>query len=439
MQQEIYVALHRHGKPVPVGVIVFDPDKRAGAFRYLPSYDGPALDPINLNYRKPFVEGADEGRISERAFVIDTRFNLNLMHRVFVDAMPGHWGMEVLQTEYPELRDMRAAEQCAWLGSRDVGALSLFVRRPLGENPVCGKEALRRAREKSEEFQRTREALGLAGVKNPAFASHGGAMPKAAYRDEAGKEWLAKFNRINDEIDYCALEWAATRTASMLGINTPTMRVIDSGDTSKTILISQRYDRTETKCLHKASMFSLIGEKRAPDLQSGGDYEWIDRIVKEAVDPQDYPAQRDELFRRMLFNVGLNVVDDHLQNHELLLDPDTGKWTLAPAYDMVPFAQQNNHKCSLYGNAKLSLDERDAEKWRVIAGKLGIPVSVAMSELVRIREGIQEIWPDVISRLKINEATRNWAMDAMESGTTIEGPNQFKKAVERAKSAKLGL
>lgn len=435
MQQEIYVALHRHGKPVPVGVISFDREKRAGAFQYLPTYDGPPLDPVNLNYRKPFVEGAQPGRVGERAFTIDTRYNHDLMHRVFVDAMPGHWGMTVLKTEYPELRDMQIAEQCAWLGSRDVGALSLFVRHPLGENPVNGKEALRKAREKSEEFQRTRQALGLAGVKNPAFASHGGAMPKVSYRDDQGKEWLAKFNRVNDQIDYCALEWAATRTASLLGLNVPVMRVLDGGsEANNTILISQRYDRTEDKRLHKISFFSLLGERRAPTLMDGGDYEWIDKTLKEAVAPEDYQAQREELFRRMLFNAGMNIIDDHLQNHELLLDPDTGKWMLAPAFDLVPFPNEVGRKCSMYGHSRLTLAEKDAEKWRMIAGKLGIPVAEAMAEVARMRDGIQQVWPEVISRLKLNEATREWAMDAMRTGMAMERPS----FLERRRGMSLG-
>ncbi len=417
MIQEIYVALMRNGKPEPVGVISFDAKARSGAFRYMPSYNGPPLDPVNLDYTKPFTPGETPGRVGPRAFAIDPRQNPQLMHRVFLDAMPGYWGMTVLKAEYPELREMCAAEQCAWLGTRTAGALHLFVKRSGMDNPINGIEALRKAREQSEEFQRTMTALGLAGIKNPAFASHGGAMPKVSYKDDEGRHWLAKFNRVSDPIDYGAIEFAAMRTASMLGINVPRARLIDSSTTGdKSILLSQRYDRDGDKRRHKVSFFSLIGERKAQTLGDGGDYAWIADKLKESVAAEDFDAQRAELFRRIVFNVGLNIADDHLQNHELLLDPDTGKWELSPAFDLLPFAFNGARKCSVFGYGRLTLEEADAEKWQAIAGKLGIPVAVAMAEVARIREGIQDEWPKILGSVKTNEATLRDGLRAMEIG-----------------------
>ena len=43
---------------------------------------------------------------------------------------------------------------------------------------------------------------------------------------------------------------------------------------------------------------------------------------------------REELFRRMLFNVLCGNRDDHLKNHALLYD--AGGWRLSPAFDVVP-------------------------------------------------------------------------------------------------------
>jgi serine/threonine-protein kinase HipA len=42
-----------------------------------------------------------------------------------------------------------------------------------------------------------------------------------------------------------------------------------------------------------------------------------------------------ELWRRIVFNVMVGNLDDHLRNHGFLYDHD-GKWRLSPAYDLNP-------------------------------------------------------------------------------------------------------
>ena len=42
-----------------------------------------------------------------------------------------------------------------------------------------------------------------------------------------------------------------------------------------------------------------------------------------------------ELFRRMMFNVSISNVDDHLRNHGFLWTGPKG-WTLSPVYDLNP-------------------------------------------------------------------------------------------------------
>jgi serine/threonine-protein kinase HipA len=44
----------------------------------------------------------------------------------------------------------------------------------------------------------------------------------------------------------------------------------------------------------------------------------------------------EQLWRRIVFNVAVSNVDDHLRNHGFLLE-DRG-WSLAPAYDLNPNA-----------------------------------------------------------------------------------------------------
>ena len=45
---------------------------------------------------------------------------------------------------------------------------------------------------------------------------------------------------------------------------------------------------------------------------------------------------KEELFRRMIFNTLFGNIDDHLRNHALLYDKTKRKWNLSPAYDLNP-------------------------------------------------------------------------------------------------------
>ncbi len=49
----------------------------------------------------------------------------------------------------------------------------------------------------------------------------------------------------------------------------------------------------------------------------------------------------EQLFRRMVFNVVARNQDDHVKNIAFLMDR-TGRWSLAPAFDMTYACDQGN-------------------------------------------------------------------------------------------------
>jgi serine/threonine-protein kinase HipA len=51
---------------------------------------------------------------------------------------------------------------------------------------------------------------------------------------------------------------------------------------------------------------------------------------------------RQEVFRRAVFNVLASNNDDHTKNHSFLMER-TGRWSLAPAYDIVYAYNASNH------------------------------------------------------------------------------------------------
>lgn len=420
--KQIYVALEHAGETLPVGVLRFDSSQRFGYFTYVATYKGPPLDPINLDYRKP-VDPRDRFRRGERMFVVDVGANPGLMHQVFVDAMPGGWGMAVLQAEYPEIRQMKDAERLHWMGARTSGALSFFVERREDEEPVRGLEQLEIVRKKCDEFMEKLEKMGLAGARNPAVASHGGVMPKASYEDANGRHWIAKFDRHGDGTQGCVLEHTACEMARKCGITVPATKAMPDGSGGH-MFLSERYDRGAQERNHKISFMSLTGAADA----SAGDYRDIFRVLKEITDPVAWPAQRDEMLRRLAFIIGLNITDDHLRNHEVRLLAN-GSWELSPAFDLMPVSGAAPHQTAVFGQARanINLDLAPTKAlWTSIAQELGAEPAHVLGIVGKVSATIASEWPALVASTGLNRFNQMSALMAAEVGCKVPFPELAK-------------
>jgi hypothetical protein len=420
--KQIYVALEHAGKTHPVGVMRFDVKQGFGYFTYLPTYDGPPLDPVNLDYRKP-VDPKDRLRRAERVFVVDSAANPGLMHSVFVDAMPGQWGMTVLAAEYPEIRQMKDCEKLYWMNARTSGALSFFVQRRADEVPVKGLDQLEAVRKQCAEFLAKLQKMGLEGVRNPAVASHGGVMPKASYEDAQGRHWIAKFDRPGEGTQYSVLEHAACVMAQRCGITTPETKTLADGMGGH-MFLTERYDRGPNDRNHKVSLMSLTGAKEA----GAGDYRDIFAVLKQVTNPATWPAQRDEMLRRMAFNIGLNVTDDHLRNHEVRL-LNSGNWELSPAYDLVPVSGPSPHQCAVFGNARASINLQNPatkELWTRIASELGATPEHVLGIVGSVASTIEAEWPSLVESVGLNRFNQMSALMAAEVGCGVPFPERAK-------------
>ena len=65
--------------------------------------------------------------------------------------------------------------------------------------------------------------------------------------------------------------------------------------------------------------------------------EIADVIIARSVDPKH---DLEELWRRLVFNLLITNVDDHVQNHGFL-HVEHGQWRLAPAFDLNPFPDKD--------------------------------------------------------------------------------------------------
>ena len=158
-------------------------------------------------------------------------------------------------------------------------------------------------------------------------SSLGGARPKASVRDRDGHLAIAKFPRSDDDIDTIKWEAVALKLARQAGIETPDWRL--ESVARKHILISRRFDREKNVRIPFLSAMSALAAK---DNELHSYLEIADAIKQMSASPeQDLEA----LWRRMVFNVLISNVDDHLRNHAFLYAGPQG-WRLAPAYDLNP-------------------------------------------------------------------------------------------------------
>jgi len=158
-------------------------------------------------------------------------------------------------------------------------------------------------------------------------SSLGGARPKASVRDKDGHLAIAKFPKQDDEIDVIGWEAVALTLAAKAHIATQEWRL--ESIRHRRVLISRRFDR-----LHniRIPFLSAMSALQARDNEPHSYLEIADAIRQLSASPQN---DLRSLWRRMVFNILISNVDDHLRNHAFLYADTTG-WTLSPAYDLNP-------------------------------------------------------------------------------------------------------
>lgn len=158
-------------------------------------------------------------------------------------------------------------------------------------------------------------------------SSLGGARPKASVRERDGHLAIAKFPRKEDEMNTIVWEAVALTLAKKAGIEVPTWRLVSVGQ--RPILLSRRFDREKNRRIPSLSTLSLL---QAKDNEMHSYLEIADELRKISKAPH---ADLKALWRRIVFNILISNVDDHLRNHALLYDNSAG-WRLSPAYDLNP-------------------------------------------------------------------------------------------------------
>ncbi|WP_223248685.1 type II toxin-antitoxin system HipA family toxin [Thalassolituus oleivorans] len=159
-------------------------------------------------------------------------------------------------------------------------------------------------------------------------SSLGGARPKASVLDEENNLWIAKFPSQHDDHDIGAWEYLTYQLALDAGIEMSECRVERYNSNHHTFL-TKRFDRNGDKRIHFSSAMTQL---EYYDGDTGASYlELAEFLTNHGSETKIDLAQ---LWRRIVFNIAVSNVDDHLRNHGFLFDGNG--WRLSPAYDINP-------------------------------------------------------------------------------------------------------
>lgn len=381
--------------PVPVGSFALD-EIGNGHFAYGRIYvdkdEAFDLDPIHL---KLSTARQDVPRRSDGTY------------GVLSDAGPNAWGVKLTASLLRRGNRPLPKNPIEWLlHSWHYGSGCIGFSRHHTESPNLGVTASRRE-ELSAKLQTTIDRLALNGDAALTDAdvrllapgsSLGGVRPKTVLIHE-GREYIAKFSRPDDVFDVPTVEYATMRLAFKAGISTPDFELIPLAE--RPVFFIERFDRTEDgQRKHYISAHSLLD----PPTLSADKREFVSSFsyagLAEAMRPFNINGQLDshQLYRRMIFNILIGNVDDHLRNHALLME-SPGRYVLSPAFDVVP------HPAAATSPQSIGVGAQGA------ASTTANALTQCGRFLLKREEAI-----DIIE--EVREVTSHWQDEFMKSGVT---------------------
>ena len=265
---------------------------------------------------------------------------------VFADSLPDHWGNSLFRSWAKEhkvsMKDVSSVDYLSFIGKRGMGALE-YLPAAIEDEEVPFDVDVTRLYEFAKsvlderndvQFSTDRELLWQDLIK--LGTSPGGKRPKALIamneREQSIKSgqvllppgyeyYVLKYDNENDLYPYARIEYAYSRMCRDAGIRIP-FTELRSFDKATHFLI-KRFDRVDGEKVHMQSLRAMNGETNS--------YEDAFGVI--GILQLDY-EDKEQLFKRMVFNVLGGNIDDHDKNISFLMDK-SGKWSLAPAYDVV--------------------------------------------------------------------------------------------------------
>jgi len=412
------IQVHIGATPRPIGILRHDARgaRESAAFEYDPRWlsspDRHAIDPS-----LPLVPGPQFHRRAPDG---------SIFHAVIADTAPDGWGRRVILREHARRRreargaggdvDARPPNELDFLLAVDdfsrVGALRF--QDDAGVFQRVAADGRRRAPPLVElgRLLAATRAVETGGESADDLAyllgrgtSLGGLRPKCTVIADDDRLSIGKFPSVTDERPVTKGEVLALRLAAACGVHAADARLIVSDGAP--IALIRRFDRSDDggRILYASAATMIGAEPRDPE-----EHAYTEIVDALRVHGADAQADIDELWRRIAFSILITNVDDHLHNHGFL-HAGSGRWRLAPAFDVNPFPERARE-------LKTWISEEAGPAATIdglmsVAPYFRIATDRAKAMLARIEHGVAG-WRDVGRGIGMTSAELSQFADAFE-------------------------
>ncbi|WP_291886109.1 type II toxin-antitoxin system HipA family toxin [Maricaulis sp.] len=283
------------------------------------------------------------------------------LHGMFADSLPDGWGRLLVDRRARQLgfepSQLTPLDRLACVGRRGVGALTYAPAMDVWDGAEGALDLDRLAADAARVL--AGEAGAVIAALGQAGGSPAGARPKALIALNAAGEarhgsdaipegydgYLVKFPGRDDPADIAAIEYAYALMARAAGVIMPDVRLIE-GPGEVRYFATRRFDREGDARLHVHSACGLLySDFRLPAL----DYRELIRLARAVTRDR---REAIAMYRLAVFNVLARNRDDHAKQFSFLMDRD-GRWSLAPAYDLVfTDGPGGEHSTSVLGHGR---------------------------------------------------------------------------------------
>ncbi len=403
-----------------IGAIHWDAERSLGLFEFQKAFlaSGIQVSPLQM----PLAE-------TIYSFPGLSRDSFHGLPGMLADVLPDRFGNALInawlasQGRTPET--FNPVERLCYSGARGMGALEfapaidaknqrshpldVAALVDLASRVLSDRNALSGSLLSGDESDTVRDILRVG-------TSAGGARAKAviAWNPQSGEirsgeadhqsgfeHWLLKFDgvrnnrdrELTDPLGFGRIEYAYSKMASAAGINMMPCQLLQENGRSH--FMTKRFDRGDDGS--KLHMQSLGGLAHFDFNMAGAySYEQALLVMRQLELSME---QREQQFRRAVFNVVARNQDDHVKNIAFLMDK-AGRWSLSPAFDVTYSYNPDGDWTSRH---KMSLNQkRDAFH----ADDLR-----ACAEAASLR---RNAWQDILG--EVLAAVRNWPQFAEQTG-----------------------
>lgn len=342
----------------PVGTALWCHDNGYASFKYEDSFLQKGLDisPIHMS-----IESAFEKNFFK--FPHLDKYTFCGLPGLLANSLPDNFAHTLIDTwiEYENRAALNPLQILSFINSKGMGALEFELLNSSQHSQQSSGISIQELQRKVKKTLCQETNLGVdSGSSGQATkealcemlrvcTSAGGAVPKAIVAiNENGHvlsgnvdapvgytHYLIKFDEMEDYVaglqGYLSgntrIEYAYSLMAISAGIKMMNCSLLEVDN--KAHFLTERYDRINNEKMHVVNFgcLSHIGwnEKRLIGYED---------LFKTMNALQLGDLQKEEQFRRMVFNIFSRNVDDHVKNHSFTMNRH-GEWSLSPAYDLT--------------------------------------------------------------------------------------------------------